>query len=422
MLPQMDLAQLHELSVGSGARGFDSVFVPGANRHSTELYAIYDPRVVLPKYIVDFTIDGLGSETRYFEPKDMLKIRAELEDLRLQSGSWIGDAIRNKYLELAGAIREKTSEELCPGLFPVERREEPDLWDRCSDRLSQALADGPGLQVGLEAVMTRLERIEQPPRSAMFCERAAALLYPEEPTRWLFFRGCWCNSSGIKPVVFSPTTLMQIAQEGFSLKDLDIEEITSDAPKAAFGAGLYFGTSMPFRSQARSLGSHQMLLCEVLLGKPQLVTGASKRGCNDESLRADGYDSLHHQVAPSAVPGGKGGGEEWVVYNEAQALPTFLISYDVQPRAVAARLLQEMMALEDRRRQLDTQMAEMLQELERARKDAEETRLALDEQLARQLMDEEEGHMREQRERQQHRMSLDAEAAKEMQELEKEKQ
>jgi len=175
--------------------------------------------------------------------------------------------------------------------------------------------------------------------------------------------------------------------------------------------------------EERQLGSHQMLLCEVALGKGKLHTAPEKGKASasasewKESLRGAGFDSTFHQPSSERV-----GAEEWVVYNELQAIPAFLISYDVQPRAVAARLLAEMKNMEERRRQLDAQMAHMLQELEQTRRDAEATRLELDEQLARQLMNEEQLAERAERDQRDRREKLDAEQASQMQELEKAKQ
>merc|ERR1712083_266950 len=107
-----------------------------------------------------------------------------------------------------------------------------------------------------------------------------------------------------------------------------------------FGCGIYFATSAS-KHLGCALGSHRLFLCEVALGRPMLAQSA-RPNLDADALERAGFDSLH-------VPRGTAAGEceEWVVYNAAQALPTYLLSYDVQPKLVAAQLLKEMVSLED---------------------------------------------------------------------------
>merc|ERR1712183_1104620 len=64
-------------------------------------------------------------------------------------------------------------------------------------------------------------------------------------------------------------------------------------------------------------------------------------------------------------------------------------------------------------------MAAMLQELEAAKKEAEATRLKMDEELARQLMDEERHLLKNEKESRVEREKFDKERAEQMQEIEK---
>merc|ERR1712187_745565 len=95
------------------------------------------------------------------------------------------------------------------------------------------------------------------------------------------------------------------------------------------------------------------------------------------------------------------------------------MGYIVQPKAVAEQLLKQIAALEKRHKDLDEQMALVLQELENARKEAESTRLQLDERLAHQLCAEENQLQRARRSSLVQQERLDREQADQLHELEK---
>eukprot|EP00928_Gymnodinium_smaydae_P026905 TRINITY_DN20977_c0_g7_i1.p1 TRINITY_DN20977_c0_g7~~TRINITY_DN20977_c0_g7_i1.p1 ORF type:complete len:1876 (-),score=399.26 TRINITY_DN20977_c0_g7_i1:171-5684(-) len=383
----LDLSGIRQLH-RDGVHGFDSLFVPGASGRDThgDVHAIYDSRSVLPRFIVDFDVQGLGEESDPVESAEVARLRAELTELKAcKEGAQIA-AIRDLCKRLAASSADNVDARL----IDVTRQTDPSLWDRCAQRIVQAASDGPGLAPGLEVVMTRLERIISPASVRRFYEQGASLLYPEEASQLLLHSS---KESG------------RVALHGFSLNT------QGNQTSQRFGLGIYFSTGVATFGGC-SIGNHKVLLCEVCLGRPMLAQ-AARPNLDLEAVRRAGFDSVH------APRDRFDACDEWIVYHADQALPMYLLHYDVQPRAVASQLLNEVASLEERKRLLDEQMANVLQELEEARRDAEATRLSLDERLAQQLVDEEQ-HMRSARRRsQENQEQLDREQATLLQELER---
>eukprot|EP00929_Paragymnodinium_shiwhaense_P074534 TRINITY_DN38157_c0_g1_i2.p1 TRINITY_DN38157_c0_g1~~TRINITY_DN38157_c0_g1_i2.p1 ORF type:complete len:1982 (+),score=590.78 TRINITY_DN38157_c0_g1_i2:149-6094(+) len=374
----------------------DTVYVANAGEASKDgdIFAVYDPRVAMPRYIVDFEIYSLGSEDQDMESEELQHLRQEVTQLRREPNAMMIKEIRERFQQMASLLGQ---DEKLFRLQSVTRQQDAALWDRCLGRLAQSTAEGPGLQRGLEVVMTRLERVVNPRLARLFYERAVDLFYPEEPFRLMFHGG-------------TATSCLRIAQSGFNLEDAAAAAEPGTEDELLYGSGAYFSTSAA-KFAACSPGSHKLLLCEVAVGKPMLAQ-ARRPTLNLEMMQRAGFDSLH---APRCSEDHY---DEWVVYHPGQALPLFLLSYDVQPRAVAAQLLREVADLEGRRRALDEQMAAVLQELEDAKKDAEETRMRLDERLAQQLFEEEDILQKARREGLHQQERLDKEQASQMQQLE----
>eukprot|EP00933_Yihiella_yeosuensis_P034881 TRINITY_DN28382_c0_g1_i2.p1 TRINITY_DN28382_c0_g1~~TRINITY_DN28382_c0_g1_i2.p1 ORF type:complete len:684 (-),score=156.08 TRINITY_DN28382_c0_g1_i2:8-2059(-) len=342
-LPDMNVERIKEA-------GFDSVFVHDSQVQQNE-YAIYDPAAIIPRYIIDFELHGLGNEDSCGwsgDPKVVERLK-EVERLRNEEGNARIKALRAAFKAVSSAIQECTGQ-IGRRLTAMQRHQDPALWDRCAQRLSQAVNDGPGLGHGLEAVMTQVERIVNPVLACEFYERASELFYPEEPFQ-LLLHGC--------PV----DECQDIAEQGFYIAS---NGDAANGNLSRFGPGLYFSTGVS-SFKASGLGSHKLFLCEVALGKPMLVQ-SERSNLDTDALQRAGFDSVSAPRRSSAEC------DDWVVYNAAQALPLFLLTYDVQPKAVAAQLLQQIVCLDVQKRSLDSELTLMRQELEDARADVDELR------------------------------------------------
>eukprot|EP00927_Polykrikos_kofoidii_P037594 TRINITY_DN31774_c0_g1_i1.p1 TRINITY_DN31774_c0_g1~~TRINITY_DN31774_c0_g1_i1.p1 ORF type:complete len:2025 (-),score=382.94 TRINITY_DN31774_c0_g1_i1:88-6162(-) len=399
-LPNMDRGQLRALRGVDDVAGWDTVFIAGTSAGGCDVsddeYAIYDTRVALPRYIVDFDIQGFGSENQECDQDEVARLREELQALQHRRANDGITEIKTKCRQIASFFSSNDSDFR---LVDVQRHQDPLLWQRCSDRLLHGIADGPGLAAGLEVILTRLERIVNPNLACRFYERMSQLFYPEEASALLFHNG-------------DSACCAKIAKNGFIIP-MPQSQGSDEEENKLYGQGVYFAMSV-WKLSGCSLGSHRLLLCEVALGKPMLAQ--SRRPTLDlSSIQRAGFDSLH------AIRGIESECDEWVIYDTAQALPVFIISYDVQPKAAAADLLKEVAALEEGRRRVDEQMAAVLQELEDARRDAEQTRLRLDERLAQQLVEEEEHLQRTKQQSQAQQVHLDNRQADQLQELERAK-
>ncbi|CAE8583359.1 unnamed protein product [Polarella glacialis] len=130
-LPGMDLARLQE-------SGFDSVFASSVDGRHLE-YAIYDPGRILPCYLVDVDLVGLGeSEVAAEESLETKELWAELERLRTaEEGNARLKDLRSTYKKLAAAVQTGSGSNGLR-LRAVQRHHDAGLWDRCANRLAQA--------------------------------------------------------------------------------------------------------------------------------------------------------------------------------------------------------------------------------------------------------------------------------------------
>ena len=109
-----------------------------------------------------------------------------------------------------------------------------------------------------------------------------------------------------------------------------VEAIIKDGfllPKGGgmFGSGIYFATDASKSAQEMyTKGSHMLLLCDVLLGKPLTVESAAN-DMNKSKLAQQNCDSLFAKRGTRE----KGGVlyDEFVVFDPAQALPKYVIHY-----------------------------------------------------------------------------------------------
>jgi hypothetical protein len=105
-----------------------------------------------------------------------------------------------------------------------------------------------------------------------------------------------------------------------------------------YGSGLYFsdtsGKSNDYNQASereRTIAVHGptpwrcMFLCQVVAGKTHRTTDAQILEPQIEELLADGYDSVTGEVGPNLNY------DEIVVYDEAAAVPNYLIVYALTP-------------------------------------------------------------------------------------------
>ena len=87
-----------------------------------------------------------------------------------------------------------------------------------------------------------------------------------------------------------------------------------------YGAGIYLATdSSKSQRYSHRAGAHQLLLCEVLLGKV-LTLKTADQNMNLQRLKAKEYDSVF---------AGTGGvlNDEFVVFRPEQVLPRYVVYY-----------------------------------------------------------------------------------------------
>ena len=117
-----------------------------------------------------------------------------------------------------------------------------------------------------------------------------------------------------------------IPKEGF--------RISKKQPPNMFGDGIYFSSCASKSAQAiYTKGSNKILLCEVILGKSKIVESHDYNLTLDK-IRQEGFDSVH---APSKT---KVIHDEFVVYDQDQALPRYIIHYTTSQGSVSSPLPQ----------------------------------------------------------------------------------
>ena len=90
-----------------------------------------------------------------------------------------------------------------------------------------------------------------------------------------------------------------------------------------FGCGIYFATDSS-KSQQYSKDSNMLLVCDVLLGKINVVESADPV-LNADILQQKGYDSVYARRDTKISRGVKF--DEYVVYDPSRALPKYIIHY-----------------------------------------------------------------------------------------------
>ena len=128
----------------------------------------------------------------------------------------------------------------------------------------------------------------------------------------------------------------RIAKDGFKLPPSRAS--TTTRRRLMFGRGVYFASDSSKSAQhTYTRGECTLLVCDVLLGKPRPVITADYDADNEAKRTGpNGYDSVY------AVPNTRDTGgvlfDEFVVYNPAQALPLYIVKFQLRKFDAISRL------------------------------------------------------------------------------------
>ena len=126
-----------------------------------------------------------------------------------------------------------------------------------------------------------------------------------------------CDGTRIESKFHGTDAIDNIIQEGFRM------------PQKAgmYGRGIYFATDSSKSAQNKyTKGSNKLLLCDVLIGR-SLTVECSQRDMTLQILKAKNYDSLFAKRDTRKTRGVLF--DEYIVYHEDQALPRYIISYQL---------------------------------------------------------------------------------------------
>eukprot|EP01012_Entosiphon_sulcatum_P006734 TRINITY_DN13235_c0_g1_i1.p1 TRINITY_DN13235_c0_g1~~TRINITY_DN13235_c0_g1_i1.p1 ORF type:complete len:946 (+),score=128.41 TRINITY_DN13235_c0_g1_i1:38-2875(+) len=168
----------------------------------------------------------------------------------------------------------------------------------------------------LQLRVCRIERVHNPALRAAFYKCKAGLHAPQGPSVLRFYGG---EVADVEPIL----------RDGFKLPD----------PRKfnTFGAGLHFSTNATKAALSTSDVQHQLIVCEVALGKVMQLHEAIQCGLHQLSpdlVNRRGYDSVFANRGKSLID------DEYVILQELQALPAFVITYRIEaPESADARKL-----------------------------------------------------------------------------------
>ena len=188
------------------------------------------------------------------------------------------------------------------------------------------------LEHGYPIIVTRIEELTNQSLEIKFLEAKMQLFSgAEKPNCWLLFHGT--STDGVA----------SICENGFKLP--------ARSKQNMFGCGIYFATDSSKSAQKiYTKGSNCLLLCDVLMGKSCRIGGLTEdhplrefvRNISPPSLNVDAkimkkkrFDSVYAQRDSREKGGVKY--DEMIVYNEAQAIPRYIVHYSSNEDVSAAK-------------------------------------------------------------------------------------